>query len=251
MATVVKVPVPRSRSRTGHVQRPAPPPSPVVSAVPTSGFPVVLPFATGGSLPGIASRHSAVVSFLETRGRRLSLPAPLRSPGVTRLQHYYGCSDSCWPVQTPFGAPEGLLVSCLIPSDPSVAKHPSSSDGYGLVSLRRLTGGHPLFGVPQPLNGINASFGFRLYGAGSPRRQAESRSLSYGRVVHLPLLSTLPRGNAVTFGYEVQTEPRRGLTPCCYKILTSALRRHPRGYPDSFLAFYRVVGNKSQREAAG
>src|SRR5262245_14860425 len=70
-----------------------------------------------------------------------------------------------------------------------------------------------LIGMPQPLIGIGASFGFRLYLAGSPRRQAESRSLSCGRVVHLLLLPTSPHGDAVTFGYEVQTEPRRGLTP--------------------------------------
>ena len=32
---------------------------------------------------------------LATRGPRLHLPAPLRSPGITRLPRYYGCSDSC------------------------------------------------------------------------------------------------------------------------------------------------------------
>jgi hypothetical protein len=52
-----------------------------------------------------------------------------------------------------------------------------------------------------------ASFGLRHLLAGSPQRQAESSSsLSYGLAIHLPLLSTLPRGNAVTVGYMVQTQ---------------------------------------------
>ena len=37
------------------------------------------------------------------------------------------------------------------------------------------------------------------------RRQAESRSSSYGPVVHLPLLPTPPRGDAVTFGYRPES----------------------------------------------
>jgi len=78
-------------------------------------------------------------------------------------------------------------------------------------------------GSASSLAGIRASFGFRLFLAGSPRRQAESRSYSYGRVVHLPLLSTSPHGDAVTFGYEAQTEPRRGLAPRGHRTLASAL----------------------------
>src|SRR5216683_6798208 len=83
-----------------------------------------------------------------------------------------------------------------------------------------------LVGMPHPLLGTSASLGLRLWLAGSPRRQAESRSSSYGRVVHLPLLSTSPHGDAVTFGYGVQTEPRRGLAPRGYRTLTSALAHH-------------------------
>src|SRR5258708_39763661 len=80
-----------------------------------------------------------------------------------------------------------------------------------------------LVGSASSLAGISASLGLRLFLAGSPRRQAESRSSSYGRVVHLPLLSTPPHGDAVTFGYEVQTKPRRGLAPRRYRTLASAL----------------------------
>src|SRR3954468_3732440 len=48
--------------------------------------------------------------------------------------------------------------------------------------------------------------GLRLSLAGSPQRPAESSlPYGYGLAVFLPLLSTPPRGDAVTFGYEVQT----------------------------------------------
>lgn len=49
--------------------------------------------------------------------------------------------------------------------------------------------------------------------AGSPMPTAESSSLSYGRVVHLRLLPTLPHGNAVIFGYGPESAyPERTLT---------------------------------------
>ena len=41
--------------------------------------------------------------------------------------------------------------------------------------------------------------------AGSSVAQAESSSLSYGWIVHLRLLSTLLRSNAVTFSYELES----------------------------------------------
>ena len=37
--------------------------------------------------------------------------------------------------------------------------------------------------------------------------------VSYGLAVHLPLLSTPPRGDAVTVRYEIQSKLRRGLAP--------------------------------------
>ena len=39
---------------------------------------------------------------------------------------------------------------------------------------------------------------------GSPQRTAESSSLAYGLVIRLPVLSTLPRGNAVPVGYRIK-----------------------------------------------
>src|SRR5258708_40267184 len=91
--------------------------------------------------------------------------------------------------------------------------------GFATLAYRR----PPPQEASHPLPGTSASFGLRLFLAGSPRRQAESRSSSYGRVVHLPLLPPPPHGDAVTFGYEVQTKPRRGLAPRRYRTLASAL----------------------------
>jgi hypothetical protein len=137
----------------------------------------------------------------------------------------------------------GLLVSWPVPSDPSVANHPSPPDVPGLVLSRRLTGGLSAKGEPRPF-GASASLGLRLSLAGSPRRQAESRSSkSYGRVVHLPLLPTPPHGDAVAFGYGVQTKPRRGLAPRGYVTLTSALGQAS-GRPSACLC-----GRSSNRRA--
>ena len=52
-----------------------------------------------------------------------------------------------------------------------------------------------------PLTAYRATSGLRQGIAGSPLHYAESSSSSYGPTVRLRLLSTPPRGNAVTFGY--------------------------------------------------
>jgi hypothetical protein len=72
--------------------------------------------------------------------------------------------------------------------------------------------------------------GFRHYLAGSPRQQAESSlrwlteiSRYCGLDVRLRLLSTPPRGDAVTFGYEGPDLPRRGLSPRQCNNITGAL----------------------------
>jgi hypothetical protein len=56
-----------------------------------------------GDAPARGGRVSTLLSLAALSGRyspridepQLHLPAPLRSPGVTRLHRYYGCSDSC------------------------------------------------------------------------------------------------------------------------------------------------------------
>src|SRR5262245_47171465 len=72
--------------------------------------------------------------------------------------------------------------------------------------------------------------GFRHWLAGSPRQQAESSlrrltevNLYCGLDVHLRLLSTSPRGDAVTIDYAGPDVPRRGLSPRQCNNITGAL----------------------------
>jgi hypothetical protein len=103
----------------------------------------------------------------------------------------------------------GLLASCIKPSDRSASNHLSPPPGLGLVSSRSLPRDLPT----ASLSRTTASLGLRHFLAGSPRQPAESSSLSCGPVVHLQLLSTPSHEDAVTFGYKVQTQLRRGLSP--------------------------------------
>ncbi len=59
--------------------------------------------------------------------------------------------------------------------------------------------------------------------AGSPTGLAESGSLSYGLVIHLRLLPTPPRGDAVTFGYRFVTQTWWGLAPHRSNVFRDAL----------------------------
>src|SRR5512140_3236659 len=76
---------------------------------------------------------------------------------------------------------------------------------FGLVSQPRLTARVASYPYPGP-----GRLGLRLSLAGSPPQLAESSSLAYGPAVRLRLLSTSPRGDAVTFDYRGQVQPRAG-----------------------------------------
>ena len=69
---------------------------------------------------------------------------------------------------------------------------------------------------------ITRGSGLRHSLAGSPTRPAESRSLSYGPMVHLRLLSTPPRGDAVTLSYRPENA---GLEGTCTPLIEYTLRR--------------------------
>jgi hypothetical protein len=103
------------------------------------------------------------------------------------------------------GPCSGLPDSRTRPSEHSVSNHPVPS------RVRRLyfpTGfPHPaLLGPSRRISSLS-EFGLRLSCGGSPRHQAESSSSSYGLLIHLQLLPTPPRGDAVTFGYGAETNP--------------------------------------------
>jgi hypothetical protein len=63
MPTVAEAPDPCDRDRRGHAQRPASSPTRWRPQRRRSACPVVLPGVSGGSLPGLALRHSEVVTF--------------------------------------------------------------------------------------------------------------------------------------------------------------------------------------------
>ena len=107
------------------------------------------------------------------------------------------------------------MFQVIEPTGHSVSTHPSSFPVLVWFYTGIYRRGPSPRRVPHPLLAgfRSASLGLRLYLAGSPRRQAVSSLLSYGLAVHLPLLSTTPRGDAVMFSYRVQTNPDRDFHP--------------------------------------
>src|SRR3972149_6702021 len=69
---------------------------------------------------------------------------------------------------------------------------------------------------------LAAGPGFAVLLRARRARPAESRSSSYGLVVHLPLLSTPPRGGAVTVGYRPESAY---LERTCTALTAHTLRR--------------------------
>ena len=114
----------------------------------------------------------------------------------------------------------GLPVSWNQPSHHSVSNHLSLPRGFRSGFSPRLTARGVCL---APVSTGSWRLGLRLELAGSPQRPAESSLPNgYGLAVLLLLLSTSPRGDAVTIGYKVQTEPWRGLTPLRLITLTGA-----------------------------
>jgi hypothetical protein len=138
----------------------------------------------------------------------------LRSIPITGLRRYYGRSDSCEAGSSApvFGQPERRFsppqVSLIHASGPPIIPSPTpwgSRHRFRTLPLR--VSGFPLAWVgASPFSSRPASF------------QAESSSLSYGLIVHLLLLPTPPRGDAVAAGYR----PERA---CLKRTSTSLAKR--------------------------
>ena len=107
------------------------------------------------------------------------------------------------------GIRPGLLVSCIKPSHRSASNHLLPSPGSGLVLTRSVPRGLPTASLSRDQGVIRASPSLE----GWPRQPAESSSSSCGPAVHLQLLSTPSHEDAVTFGYNVQTQLDRDLHP--------------------------------------
>jgi len=126
------------------------------------------------------------------------------------------------------------LVHMARPLTHSVTKHltrpiiafllPAQRDGLPEPFGFRATRGRSR-GFGQPGASLRSRSGLRLESAGSSRRAAESCSLHcYGLRVRLRLLSTPPRGDAVTFGYRERASPGGGLPPPESRLLPGAHR---------------------------
>jgi hypothetical protein len=95
------------------------------------------------------------------------------------------------------------------PSDHSVSNHPRSPRDISGVSCAGLTGPHRC----GRLYGAMRQLGFASTQQARRDRRPNRVHLRYGLIVHLWLLSTPPRGDAVTFGYGVPEHPGRDLHP--------------------------------------
>ena len=132
--------------------------------------------------------------FRQARSSRLHLPAPLRSPGVTRLPRYYGCSDS---------RPVGLAPPAAERVSPRHVPRLPGSPSPTTTPLPR-----PLWHLPSASWASRSrGSGLHLRIAGSPDGTAESSSSSYGWPVRLGLLSTTSCEVAVTFGFRTVGSP--------------------------------------------
>ena len=156
------------------------------------------------------------------RPSRIPLPAPLRSTPVTALRRYYERSDSCASGSL---APVSMNTVSVSRRSPCVLCHavvpiPSPPTVRAPMPLSHAT--------PQPHRSpVRTGARFRLAGAGSSTRPAVSSSSSYGLVVHLPLLRTPPRGDALTVDYRPESA-------CLERTSTSRTmhaRRRTRGGP--------------------
>ena len=139
-------------------------------------------------------------------------------------------------IQLPASLPSGRFA---LPVPFHRSKRPRYHEGLtppGLTqaggSLRLLRLAVPTF-RPQPRDPPPGRFVSRLSATGcsrlrrprggSPRYPAETGSSSYGLPIYLRLLSTPPRGDAVTFNFWTCDQPRHGLAPCRQSVLTDAL----------------------------
>jgi len=125
----------------------------------------------------------------------------LRSTPVTELHRYYGRSDSCllgssgpWSMNSDSFHKQVSLIHASGLPDHSVSKH--------LTHSRRRFSRYPSAPRASLFRWV-LDFAFRTQAR--HLRPAESSLLSYGLVVHLLLLPTPPRGDAVAVGYRPES----------------------------------------------
>ena len=149
------------------------------------GFPRICPFSNLSSCIPLLHRHypaSKLVWMLCPPFRRVFMcpDGPMGEAGLVG----------------PIGLPEtGIPLYCVETSFHSVTNHPSlPKRSICFIPLADLS--------PTLIDrcaGCERHLGLRHLLAGSPQRQAESCSSSYGLEIHIQLLSTSPCKDAVTF----------------------------------------------------
>jgi hypothetical protein len=133
----------------------------------------------------------------------------LRSTRVTRLHRYYGRSDFCLAVLR-------ILTAAAIspPRETAVADKERRSVpdrslcvmcfAFRLFSLQSSDNSRDRFLTLSRHEQTDCCFGLRHWLAGSPICLAESSSLTFGTGLCLPMLSTPPRGDAVSVDYKIE-----------------------------------------------
>ena len=152
------------------------------------------------------------VRLLQTS--RLHLPAPLGSPGITRLHRYYGCSDSCawicvWPTRPgtyPLQADaqvSPLHMLCL-PSSPSPTTSPLPSSLWHLLNQRHGLPAHHGSGLRHSIPRIKSVGRLRARQSARPNRVRHPTDCSFAS-------GCCPRrltANAVTSGFRLVGSPQ-------------------------------------------
>ena len=114
----------------------------------------------------------------------------------------------------------GLSVSRIWSSERPVPNHPTVPVvAFAHTPQRNRLLRHVL---SRPCEKLMPESGLRHLAAGSPTGQAETGSLFYGLLVHLLLLSTPPRGDAVTVDYRSE---HVDLKRTCTSLTKYAYRR--------------------------
>jgi hypothetical protein len=133
----------------------------------------------------------------------------------------------------------GLSVSRIWSSGHPVPNHPSvSTVAFAHNPSAQWTS--PSCSV-ETRSKLKAESGFRHRFAGSPSGQAEAGSLDYGLLIHLLLLPTPPRGDAVTFGYRPECVYLKRTCTSLAKYAYSRTNLAPLGLSDRTATFPKAT----------
>ena len=165
-------------------------------------------------------------------------PDPLQT-----LLSSYGRSDSCPPRSWTLS-----LIACSTYGQGSLIHAPGLPTILSPTTCGRSVS--PRYATFRRIESRSLPYGSSPYGnsrlrhslATSPHLAGRIEFLSYGLAVHLRLLSTPSRDDAVTFGYRV-TLTRRGLPPLRPSALSGARVRH---LAAAFLAASLLAGFRMQ-----